>query len=151
MHKKEMWKNVTKGTVVVSKFDNNENIVRSDVKSGQTITVTEEERHLNDQLAYDLSVCVFRSGVLEPVRLVDSAEDIEDIKSNPNLKSEAELVELIKGHGNKLKSHLSTINNVITLHRIYDLAIEHDVSMSKINAIKAAITEVDPSFIFNDD
>jgi len=69
--KKESWRNATKGLHGVLKFDRFGNEVHEQVRPGQTVQLSTDERLLNMDRAADDSLDVFKNGTLVPVRLIE--------------------------------------------------------------------------------
>jgi hypothetical protein len=146
----ETWRNVSNGTVIVIKTDKFGEINRVDVRSGALLQITAEDRELNNEETYIPENSVFRNGALAPVRIPDSS-DAEEIKSNPNIKSEKDLKEMLEVHHSTFKKNVEEIDNLNLLIRLYELAIREDVSNSKIQALRSRVVQLNPHHLFDED
>lgn len=152
MADKETWKNVQRGTVAVREYDNRGNERHRVVRPGQTVSLTPQERELNQLRAADDTLDVFKNGYLVPVRFADTTEDAAEIASNSNLKSEEELRGLFELHWKKFGPEVEEITNAGTLERMLEIAEEVDATMRQVRVIETALARVNPSFVpTNDD
>lgn len=141
---RETWQNATKGRVAVVQHDAKGGLKQTLVKGGGTIALATEERVLNNDMAANDKLDVFKNGTMVPVRLIDGTEDLAEIQSNPNLKSEADLRDLFNLHWKQFDSEVSTIENVTTLYRMREIAQEGDATVRQVNIIEARLAEIDP-------
>jgi hypothetical protein len=141
---KETWSNNGQGDVFVLTFDHTGKLRSVPIRSGQKLTMTIEERQLNQERAFAKDVDIFHNGRLTPVRLVDTAEDYEEIASNPNHLSEDDMKEILKLKGKTFSSRLETITNVIALERMVDLAGDDSlgVSMAQFKTLDKRLNDV---------
>lgn len=141
----EEWSSTIAGEVYVKVTRGNE-IIDQRVPSGGTVLLSTEDRQLNQRLAYSPDADVFSDGTLVPVVLLDTAEDYEDIKANPNLMSIPEMKELLNMNTNAFKKAIKDISSLRTLHLIRGFAEEDDTtSNAMLKAIKDRLSEVQPS------
>lgn len=147
---KESWRNATKGIHGVLKFDRFGNEVHEQVRPGQTVQLSSDERLLNMDRAASESLDVFRNGTLVPVRLLEGTEDAAEIASNPNLKSESDLKDLLELHWKSFEKEIAGITNVTALSRLHEIAVEQDATMRQFKVIENRIRAVDPTYIFED-
>lgn len=141
---KELWENPNKGDVWPLVYDIQGNLVPTRVGPGQKIHLTAVERRINQERAYGPDGDLFQNGALSAVKVFDTAEDYEEIKSNSNTKSEKEIAELVKLPAPKLKKELETINSPFVMERLKELTEveDSDLTVAKVNAIKARYEEV---------
>jgi hypothetical protein len=145
---KETWQNSGAGQVWINLFDpvNNGKLKHTPVRSGGKILLTTEERQLNQDRASSGDLDVFMNGTLIPVRLVDTADDYEEIASNPNLLSEDDMREIFKLKAPTFKKRLSEITNSIAVSRMLEMAKEEEsdlnVSMAQFKAIESRLAEL---------
>lgn len=148
--KKETWKNATRGNVGVLKFDVKGNEVGTVIRAGKTVTVTPEERRLNQDLARSKKTDLFSNGTLEPIRLIDDPEFVEsseykEIEDNPNFISETEMRQIFAAKRiDTFRNRLAEIENVNVLSRIREMADAEDAKMSQIQAIEDRLAELRP-------
>lgn len=151
--KKETWKNATRGNVGVMKFDVKGNEVGTVVRSGKTVTLTPDERRLNQDKARSKKTDLFNNGTLEPVRLIDDPEmadsaEYKEIVDNPNFISESEMREIFTSKRiDTFRNRLSEIENVNVLVRIREMANSEDAKKSQIDAIEDRLAELRPANI----
>lgn len=149
MTEKEAWQNTSRGSVYVKKYGarGEETTVR--VLGGQVVTLSPEERKLTTMAIppKNKHLNVFENGVLIPLQLVDSAEDYEEIASNPNLLGDSDIREALREKTPTLKKTLAEISNVNLVRRFQELAAEEEdkMTMPKIRAIEARLEELTAS------
>jgi len=125
----EQWKNQTQSTAFVLKFDRYQNLISELVSPGKTVTVTKEEREINQDRAALDNLDVFKNGILLPVKLVDP-EDEREFAENPNLMSEDDLRNLLKLSKPAFVKRINEISNIYPLLRLDELAKEDDTKIT---------------------
>ena len=143
----EAWKNVTQGTVVLKRLDRMGNLVDEVVSGGKVVHITPQERMFNMEQAADPDLDFFKNGILTPMRIIETAEDFEEIKNNPNHMSEGDMQELFKTKGLKaFQDKIETVNNPITLNRMIEIAKSEEVNatMRQMQILTARLEEVTP-------
>lgn len=146
----ETWKNVTAGTVVLRKIDRNGELIHEVILGGRTFHVTPTERRLNEEQCALDSLDPFMNGILTPVRLIESAEDVEALRENPNHMSEDDMTELFKSKGLKaFQEKVATVTNPITLGRMVELAKEEEVNATvrQVQILEARLEDVAPTAV----
>ena len=140
----ETWANHGKGDVFVLTFDHTGRLKSVPIRSGQKLTLTVKERQLNQERAFSSDADMFSNGRLSPVRLVDSADDYEEIASNPNHLSESDMVDVLKLKGKAFSERLDEITNVIALERMFELASDEsaNVSMTQFRTLEKRLSAV---------
>lgn len=141
---RETWQNATKGRVAVVQHDPKGGFRQTLVKGGGTIAISTEERVLNNDMAANEKLDVFKNGTMVPVRLIDGTEDLASIQSNPNLKSEGDLRDMFALQWKKFESEVGQIDNVTTLYRMREIAQEGDATVRQVNVIEARLADIDP-------
>lgn len=145
----ETWKNPTAGRVWVNRLDHRGDLKNVElVGSGKTFHLSPAERRANQEQAYNTDLDVFANGTLTPVRLVGSAEEAAAFAANPNHMTEDDMRSLVnkpKGKAEVFVERLATIRNAGTLERLLALAREEDAPLSRVEAIQARLTEVNPT------
>jgi hypothetical protein len=144
---KETWTNAGAGEVWIQTIDPHTNKLKhTPVRSGAKVLITTEERQINQDRAASPDKDLFMNGTLTPVRLVDTAEDYQEIANNPNLLSEDDMRDIFKLKGAAFKNRLGTITNAIALSRMNEMAKEEEsglnVTMAQYKAIEARLAEV---------
>jgi hypothetical protein len=146
---KETWEHPGGGLIYILTYDPQGKLRSTPVRSGKQITLSIEERKINQDRAASEKSDVFTNGSLIPVRLVETAEDYVEIANNPNLIDEADMIALFKLKGKAFTSRIAEISNEAALSRILQIAENSDsddspvkVSMPQFKAIQKRIAEV---------
>jgi hypothetical protein len=143
----ETWENTGMSRVVLKKYSHSGELVDEMLNGRRKIMVTPHERRLNQELAANKHLDPFANGTLSPVHLIETADDLEEIKANPNLMSETDMKDLLKGHFKKLEARLAEIDSEPILNRLLEVASEEDASLSKVNAIKTRLDSFKPDYV----
>lgn len=139
----EIWKNVTNGTVFVRRLDHRGELSRHEqVNSNRNVTMTTEERRVNQELSANERQDPFRNGILQPIRVLGEDAEIAELSSNPNSMAESDMIALLKGHHKTFEARVNQVQNTVTLERLLAVAYEEDCSVKKVERIKARIVEV---------
>lgn len=142
----ETWQNVTEGTVVLKRTDHRGEMTKEEVIiGGRNFHITSNERRLNQEMAADEGLDVFRNGTLHPLRLMDDTEEAREIAANPNLMSESDMKEMVRVHPKTFEKQLSSIANATTLQRLLAMAHSEDASIKRVEAIEARLAVVAPT------
>lgn len=146
MSKREIWENRTKSTFWVEKSNVKGDLELIRVHPGGKIDITSEDRRLNEEKAVSRDGNWFANGALSPAFLVEDAEDYAEVRSNPNVLSEAEIKDLLKLTAPKLKEALAEIDSPLVLQTLVDIieAGDVDVSHAKAKAVKVRHDELNP-------
>jgi light-regulated signal transduction histidine kinase (bacteriophytochrome) len=141
---KETWSNIGKGDVFILTYDHKGALRSVPIRAGQSLTISVEERQLNQDRAASADMDIFSNGRLAPMRLVDSADDYEEIASNPNHLTETDMLDILKTKGKTFSQKLDDITNVIALERMHELASDEslNVSMAQFRALESRLAEV---------
>lgn len=143
----ETWKNVTAGTVILKKIDRNGNLIDEVIPGGRVLHVTPTERRLNQEQCATDALDFFMNGILTPVRLIESAEDVEALRENPNHMSEPDMMELFKTKGLKaFQERIDQVTNPITLGRMVEIAKAEEVNATvrQVQILEARLEDVSP-------
>lgn len=143
----EQWENTTAGRVSL-KFYNQLGMLQDKIiDSHRKFQITPKERKLNQEMAADSDLDHFANGIFAPVRLIETADDIEEIRSNPNLVSEDDMKELLtKRSAKAFQERVEAIKNPYALTRMLELAHNDDNATAKqVAIIEARLREVSPS------
>lgn len=149
----ETWKSNIAGTIVLKKIDRKGDLEDEIIPGHKVFNVTPTERRLYQERVADDSLDVFQNGMCVPVRLIETAEDVEAIRNNPNHMTESDMAGLFK-----LKTvaafteKVSTITNPITLNRLLEIATsdETDASHKQVQIVQAAAEAAAPAPMFNE-
>jgi hypothetical protein len=149
----EVWENRNRSEIWVEVEDVSGRPVSRRVGPGQRIELSSYDRQLNQEAArngagpdYDW----FTNGALSNVRLLDTADDYEEIKSNVNTKSEAEIRDLLKLNANELKKELAEITSPLVVARLKNFIESDDadkaesITVAKVKAVNARYDELHP-------
>lgn len=140
----EIWTNQGNGSVWVWKTDRFGRMKDEIVKSGGKFNITSADRQSNQERAATPGQDLFQNGTLAPVRLLDTADDVKEIASNPNLISESEMVGLFALHHTKFDARLAEIENATVLKRIKALAENEETgaTLRQVRRIEDRLDEV---------
>lgn len=144
----EIWKNISAGRVFILKLDRRDEETAVGVPPGQTITLTPEERRLNQNRCVSDDLDVFQNGRLEPVSLLDDEEDTSEIKHNPNRLSDEEIVSLFKNGKKAWKQfgeRVAQVSNPTTLTRMLGFVDETDATARQVKCVQTRLREIDPA------
>lgn len=145
----ETWKNATRSTVVLRRFDRTGKLTDEVVRGGSVFHITPDERRLNQEIAASDDLDMFQNGLLAPVKLIESAEDVEQFKSNPNHMSEDDMLALLQSRSAKaFQERVSNITNPVTLKRLLEMAAQSDeanATVKQVEFVTARLQEVSPS------
>lgn len=141
----ETWKNSSRGTVVLKKFGERGTLVDEVVPGGRKIQLTPRERRYNQEIAANEELDVFHNGMLTPVRLIETEEDVAEIASNPNVITDSEMAELFKTNQKTFTAKVKAIQSLVVLERLAEIAKAQDARQSQIQVIEERIDEVNPS------
>lgn len=146
----EIWENRNRSEFWVMKEDLSGQPQSVRVGPGKQIEISTYDRQRNQEQTIDPKFDWFTNGALSRVRLVDTADDKEDIEANPNTKSEKELRDLLSLPANDLKKELANITSPLVLARLKEF-IESDESdkaenltVAKSKAVLARYDELHP-------
>lgn len=141
----ETWQNATRGLVVLKKYNQRGDLGDEVVTAGRSIHITPTERRINQEMAANEDLDMFKNGTLAPLRIIDTEEDAKEIASNPNILSESEMKELFAGHWKAFDTRVNQIKNPQTLERMLEVASELDAKVRQVETIKERLAEVSPS------
>lgn len=143
---KETWKNAGAGEIWIKVTDPvTRRVKHQPVRAGNKVLISTRDRQINQDDAASPDKDFFTNGTLTPVRLIDTAEDYQEIASNPNLLSEDDMQEILKMRSiAKFRERLGEITNTIALNRMQEMAEseEVNVTLAHSKALKARIQEL---------
>lgn len=141
----EIWENATRGRIGVRKFNARGDLDTELVRAGGKVTLTPQERAINQEKAATAALDVFQNGHLTPVKLIDGTEDAREIASNPNLMGESDLRDLFKIRTLKtFSAKVQEISNPMTLQRLLSMSDEEDLNatVKQVGLIKDRLAAV---------
>jgi len=149
---KETWQNPGKGDVWILVFNHEGKLESRPIRSGGKIHLTTQERMINQERAWSKDADLFSNGRLQPVRLLDTAEDYRELASNPNHLSENDLKAILKLKGAPFTNKLAKITNKLALERLVEIAQDDslNVTMNQFKALEARIEELTPEQKFTE-
>ena len=146
----EIWENPNRSEFWVMKEDLSGNVVSTRIAPGKQIEISTYDRQRNQEQTVDPKFDWFTNGALVRVRLLDTADDYEEITAQPNTKSEKELRDLLNLTANELKKELAEIDSPLVLARLKEF-IESDeadkaegLTVAKNKAVIARYEELHP-------
>ena len=143
----EAWKNEGEGIVFVKRVSRTGELTDEMIAGGKTIHLTPAERRLNEELFAEVEYNFFRNGVLSPVKLIEDAADVDELKGNPNHLTEDDLRKLFKDRRatKAFEERIAQITNPIALKKLIAIASDEDASLKQLEIVKARMEEVAPS------
>jgi hypothetical protein len=138
----ETWRNASNGKAWV--WVHNQIGERQDrqVPAGGKVQLTSVDRQLNQEMAADDSLDLFKNGILVPIRLVEDAEDFADIEDNPNHITEEEVLALFDAPWKTFDKQINEITNRATIERMVSLAEGNEVDAEGESLVDATMRQV---------
>lgn len=121
MTEKETWENAANGPRYIRVFEKGDERLKK-VASGARISLTPEEREMNQIKVLNEGQDFFSNGDLMPVKLIESASDYEEVASNPNLMGEDELKDLFNLKNAEFADAISNIQSLRVVELLEELA-----------------------------
>jgi hypothetical protein len=153
-HAKETWQNVTRGSVGILRLDVRGIEYGQVVQAGGKVSLSADERRLNQDRAATPPQDLFSNGTLVPAgswaaQLVsdDANDEYREIASNPNFMAESEMKELFKLRIDTFRKRLAEFQNPALVERVLELAHEHDAKASQVQAIKDRLSDFRPELL----
>lgn len=144
----ELWENTTAGRVCLRFYNQQGMLVDKLVGSRNKFQITPKERLLNQEMAADDDLDVFKNGTFAPVRLVESAEDLEAIRNNPNLVTDVDMKAMLSDRRSTkaLQERLDAITNPYALKRMLEIANEDEGTTARqVKSIEDRLRAVSPA------
>lgn len=142
--KKETWENVSRGVVGYLESDPKGPPRGKLVRGGARFTISTEDRIMNQDLAMN-DGGVFQNGRLQPVRLIDTAEDYEEIAANPNFMSESDITDLLKRPIKEVRARLDEVTSVTTVNLIAEIArADENIKKIVVDAVESRLDAFTP-------
>lgn len=143
----ETWRNESAGSVLIHRVGRIAGELKGELIHGhQTFHITPAERRMNEETFAEPSFNFFTNGTFTPVKLIESAEDFEKFKGNPNHLGEADMREFFKGKASKaFKDRIDSISNPIALARLLEVAKEEDATVGQVEYVKSRLNEISPA------
>lgn len=149
----EAWENVTESKVYVKRNGQDGKLVSELVNGKRVLHITPAERRLNQEIAADDSLDFFKNGVLVPVRLIETTEDVQAIKDNPNLISESDMQAILDDRRaiKAFQARVEAISNPAAVTRFLELARADDKTTARqIDVIEAHLRNIEPGASFKE-
>lgn len=139
----ETWKSAIDGMVVLKRFDRKGDLEDEIVRAHSQILLLPEERRLNQEMCVSADLDPFQNGMLSPVKLVEAADDYEDLQGNPNHLTEVDMRKLLANPKEiaGLEAAIAGVSNPTTLHRLLAIADdpEVDATVRQVTVINSRI------------
>lgn len=142
--KRETWKNNLYGDYWYQTLDTRGRIGHKAAKPNRPFSLTVEERRLNEESVAMDDQNPFRNGTFSPVTLVDTVEEYEEIVSDPNVRSEGDIKDLLDLNAKELRAELAKIDSkaILSILMTEVSGEDSDYSAAKIRAVKDRHGEV---------
>ena len=141
--KLEIWRHSGAGRVFLTKFNAAGTETSVAVGGGKTVTLTPQERRLNQDRCASDKLDFFKNGTLVPVRLVESEYDFEELANNRQVMSDEEIAALLTGHPSTFKKRVEELTNPVTIQRIIDAAGD-EITVAKLGLLTQRLAAVNP-------
>lgn len=138
----EIWENVTEALLGLLKLDHRGANAEVLVRGGGKVTLTPEEREINEAMIPDEKFNPFRNGMLRAVKLTDSP-DATPVDSSAALSDE-ELAEFFKKPAAAFSKALKEVESSVLLQRLVTHGEQNEATVKQVDAVKARLAEVDP-------
>lgn len=143
----ETWQNVTKGRVVLWRLGALGQKRAEMIGAEKVFHITPRERRMNQEAAANSDLDVFLNGTLQPIRLIETAEDFEALISNPNLLGDdSQILRLFKANPDVFAARLAEIKNSTALERLLQLAQQDETgaTVAQLRMVEARLNQVQP-------
>lgn len=145
----EVWVNASAGRAWVWTHNQIGERIDRQVPSGGKLQITTADRQLNQEMAADATLDLFTNGTLVPVRLLETADDVREIRDNPNLLTEQELVEAFDLPWKSFDKKVGEISNRSALERMVAIAEGDDsgveATMRQVRVLRDRLSELSGS------
>lgn len=143
----EQWTNETRSQTGIARAD--ERAPRGHridlILPGRTFAITPEDRRLNATLIGDTRKDPFQNGRFSLQAAVETAEDVEELRSNPNTISQSEIEQLfVGGNMKQFNAQIAKITSVDAIQRVLDYANSSGAAQARIDAVQARFDEIRP-------
>lgn len=142
----ETWMSGIDGIIWLRKFDRKGEIIEEQVKPHGKVILTPEERRYNQELVVESSLDPFQNGMLVPISLVESADDYDQLRGNPNHLTEADMRAMLEDHKalDQLRGDIGQVSNPTTLQRLLAIAEsdEVDATIRQVKVIRERLSEI---------
>lgn len=147
----ELWENATDSQVWLKRFGLQGQLVDEVVNGRKRVHLKPAERRINQTMAAEDNLDFFKNGMLMPVKLIETTEDVEELKSYPNHLSESEMKAFLnnKKAVKAFNDRVAQIDNPITLRKFIEVAEseEVDATTRQVRVLEARLDEVDPQYV----
>ena len=141
----EAWKNATPAMIYVLKYNRRGDLASERVEPGQILNIYEDERKINQEMASSRNKDFFSNGTLVPIRMIEDAEDLEEIRSNANLMTDEQMETILKQkQWKKFDAALAEVTNPLVLRRMLEIARseEIDATHRQLTTIETRLQEL---------
>jgi hypothetical protein len=138
----EIWENVTEALLGLLKLDHRGSNAEVLVRGGGKVSLTPEEREINEAMIPDEKFNPFRNGMLRAVRLTTDP-DATPVDSSSALSDE-ELADFFKKTPAAFAKALKEVDSSVLLQRLIAHGEVNEATVKQVDAVKARLEEVDP-------
>lgn len=142
----ELWKSTVPGIVAVNRLGEYGRTRVEMIKGHRSVTITPQERRMNQNACAIPELDVFTNGTLQPVTLIDGEPDTAALRRNPNVVDDQDIERIFRLKGEAFAERIGLITNASTLGRLADLAREPRLNATiqqyeQIKARQRAVTK----------
>lgn len=138
----EVWENVTEALLGLKKIDHRGNDKDALVRAGAKVTLTPEERELNESMIVDDKFNPFKNGMLRAVRLTDDP-DAGEVDASAHF-SDAEMTAFFKKTVAVYTKAVNEITSSFLLQRLIKFGEENEATVRQITLLRDRLETVDP-------
>jgi hypothetical protein len=92
------------------------------VYGGRAVSLTPQERRINQSSCYDAKNDPFTNGTFKPLALIEDEPDTERLRNNPNVLDDDGVAELFTLTGEAFSQQLIAITNLTAVDRLIETA-----------------------------
>lgn len=140
----ETWKNNGAGRHFLKTLNSKGEFTDLRIDGNKTFHISPEDRRINQEIAANEELDMFKNGAFSPVRLIESDEDTQEIASNPNLMTEDDMKAIFKGNWKVFDKQVADISNSRTLDRLLEVAHDIDATVRQVDAIRSRQQKLSP-------
>lgn len=142
MAAKETWENLSNQAGVIPSISARGEVGQKIVPPRRTFQISEEERRAYHDRAVDEKQDKFMNGTYQPVKVLEDSADYAELAAAPGRFSDDDLKAMLKGQAASVAKKVAEIDNPVTVRRLVELAVEEDLSRSKLTVLEDRLSEL---------
>jgi hypothetical protein len=141
----EVWENASHSQLYIQKYDSRGNIVHEAIQGRRRVSISSDERRLNQDLAATPEQDFFANGTLVPVKLIESEADTAELKGNANAMNDEDMKAVFKLALRPFGEKVDAISNPIVIRRLLEVASDVDASIKQVEKLQARLAGLIPA------